>query len=176
MSASTATIEDKNKLFKSDSIEEAVDPDNVEVEELETTKDTPYKRPNYKVKTANIDLRDIKSDTGQTAYDYMLEAKSNVTFSYKGKKLKLKQYVEALIMDKNSSLYRRPSLGYTIEDEQQAYILDLVNKAERKAWRETRRKFPIIDETAKASKLFDALGRKRYREERLLDNLLDYQS
>ncbi len=40
--------EDKNKLFKSDSIEEAVDPDNVAVEELETTKDTPYKRPNYK--------------------------------------------------------------------------------------------------------------------------------
>lgn len=136
-------------------------------------RDFDYKRPNYKVPSANIDLRDLKSDTGQTAYDYMLEAKSNVTFSYKGKKLKLKQYVEALIMDKNSSLYKRPSLGYTIEDEQQAYILDLVNKAERKAWRETRKKFPIIDETVKASKLFDALGRKRYREERLLDNLLD---
>jgi hypothetical protein len=40
--------EDKNKLFKSNSIEEAVDPDNVEVEELESKKDTPYKRPDYK--------------------------------------------------------------------------------------------------------------------------------
>ena len=40
--------EDKNKLFKSNSIEEAVDPDNVDVENLETKKDTPYKRPNYK--------------------------------------------------------------------------------------------------------------------------------
>ena len=40
--------EDKNKLFKSNSIDEAVDPDNVEVEELETKKDTPYKKPDYK--------------------------------------------------------------------------------------------------------------------------------
>ena len=40
--------EDKNKLFKSNSIEEAVNPDNVEVEELDTDKDKPYKRPNYK--------------------------------------------------------------------------------------------------------------------------------
>ena len=40
--------EDKNKLFKSNDINEAVNPDNVDVEELETTKDVPYKRPNYK--------------------------------------------------------------------------------------------------------------------------------
>ena len=40
--------EDKNKLFKSDSIEEAVNPDNVDVNGLESKKDTPYKRPNYK--------------------------------------------------------------------------------------------------------------------------------
>ena len=40
--------EDKNKLFKSNDINEAVDPDNVDVENLETKKDTPYKRPNYK--------------------------------------------------------------------------------------------------------------------------------
>lgn len=40
--------EEKNKLFKSNSIEEAVDPDNVEVEKLETKKDTPYKKPDYK--------------------------------------------------------------------------------------------------------------------------------
>ena len=40
--------EDKNKLFKSNNIEEAVEPNNVDVEELETKKDTPYKRPNYK--------------------------------------------------------------------------------------------------------------------------------
>ena len=40
--------EDKNKLFKSNDINEAVAPDNVEVEELESKKDIPYKRPNYK--------------------------------------------------------------------------------------------------------------------------------
>ena len=40
--------EDKNKLFKSNDIENAVNPDNVNVDNLETQKDTPYKRPNYK--------------------------------------------------------------------------------------------------------------------------------
>ena len=40
--------EDKNKLFKSDNIEEATDPDNVDVEELKTVKETPYKKPDYK--------------------------------------------------------------------------------------------------------------------------------
>ena len=40
--------EEKNKLFKSNSIEDAVNPDNVNVENLETQKETPYKRPNYK--------------------------------------------------------------------------------------------------------------------------------
>ena len=40
--------EDKNKLFKSNDINEAVAPENVEMEELESKKDTPYKRPDYK--------------------------------------------------------------------------------------------------------------------------------
>jgi len=40
--------EDKNKLFKSNSIEEAVEPSNVDVEGLETKKDVPYKKPDYK--------------------------------------------------------------------------------------------------------------------------------
>ena len=40
--------EDKNKLFKSNDINEAVNPENVETEELESKKDTPYKKPDYK--------------------------------------------------------------------------------------------------------------------------------
>ena len=40
--------EDKNKLFKSNDINEAVDPDNVDVEGLESKKDVPYKKPDYK--------------------------------------------------------------------------------------------------------------------------------
>jgi len=40
--------EDKNKLFKSNDINEAVAPENVETEELESKKDTPYKKPDYK--------------------------------------------------------------------------------------------------------------------------------
>ena len=40
--------EDKNKLFKSNDINEAVDPNNVDVEGLESKKDVPYKKPDYK--------------------------------------------------------------------------------------------------------------------------------
>ena len=39
---------EKNKLFKSNDVNEAEQPDNVEVENLETVKDTPYKKPDYK--------------------------------------------------------------------------------------------------------------------------------
>ena len=39
---------EKNKLFKSDDVNEAEQADNVEVENLETVKDTPYKKPDYK--------------------------------------------------------------------------------------------------------------------------------
>jgi hypothetical protein len=40
--------EEKNKLFKSNDINEAVKVDNVEVEELEVKKDKPYNKPDYK--------------------------------------------------------------------------------------------------------------------------------
>jgi hypothetical protein len=39
---------EKNKLFKSDDITEVEAEGSVNTEELETTKDTPYKRPDYK--------------------------------------------------------------------------------------------------------------------------------
>ena len=39
---------EKNKLFKTDDITEVEAEGSVNTEELETTKDTPYKRPNYK--------------------------------------------------------------------------------------------------------------------------------
>ena len=39
---------EKNKLFDSDDITEVKSTDNVNTEELETSKDTPYKKPDYK--------------------------------------------------------------------------------------------------------------------------------
>ena len=39
---------EKNKLFKSNDVNEAEQAGNVEVENLETTKDEPYKKPDYK--------------------------------------------------------------------------------------------------------------------------------
>jgi hypothetical protein len=39
---------EKNKLFKSNDVNEAMEEGNVEVENLETKKDTPYKKPDYK--------------------------------------------------------------------------------------------------------------------------------
>tara|TARA_A100001015_G_scaffold16448_1_gene19219 strand:+ start:16 stop:261 length:246 start_codon:yes stop_codon:yes gene_type:complete len=39
---------EKNKLFKSSDVNEAEQEDNVQVENLEAVKDTPYKKPDYK--------------------------------------------------------------------------------------------------------------------------------
>ena len=39
---------EKNKLFKSSDVNEAEQENNVQVENLETVKDTPYKKPDYK--------------------------------------------------------------------------------------------------------------------------------
>ena len=40
--------EPQNKLFNSDDVMEVGEEGSVNTEELESTKDTPYKRPNYK--------------------------------------------------------------------------------------------------------------------------------
>ena len=79
--------EDKNKLFKSDSIEEAVNPDNVDVDGLESKKDTPYKRPNYKKRYDDLKKHyDYKLNEFKTREQELLEEATKNRTEYKAPK------------------------------------------------------------------------------------------
>ena len=108
-----------------------------------------------------VDLRSIKKDNGQTAYDRWLEIKTELTINYNGKDLKLKEYIEALIEDKTSPMWKRPTgkkeTGYKYfttqkgYDFQQSYILTEIRKFERNAFWKMVKEFPLIEATAKSN-------------------------
>lgn len=137
-----------------------------------------YTRPPTKVPLTQLDLRDLKNKNGQSAYDYMMEQVGETRWRYKKKKnLTLRQYIEELIMDKNSYIYSLPSPEYTLlKDYQQREILKIIDSAEKQAWAKTRRAFPEIDETVLRGKMFDAEGFVKYKadREKVLQNILDY--
>ena len=79
--------EDKNKLFKSNDINEAVDPDNVDVDGLESKKDTPYKRPNYKKRYDDLKKHyDYKLNEFKTREQELLEEATKNRTEYKAPK------------------------------------------------------------------------------------------
>ena len=55
---------EKNKLFKSNDITEVKAEGSVNVEELETTKDTPYKKPDYKKRYDDLKQNNYKLKIG----------------------------------------------------------------------------------------------------------------
>jgi hypothetical protein len=105
-----------------------------------------------------IDLRMIRRADGQTAYDRWLDLKQDVTFNYKGKDYKLKTFIEKMISDKTSPLYKHPSGGKATKglfftsqkgyDFQQNQILSWIHKAERIAYFKMIKEFPQIKSTA----------------------------
>ena len=107
-----------------------------------------------------------------------MEQVGETRWRYKNKKdLTLRQYIEELIMDKNSYIYSLPSPEYTLlKDYQQREILKIIDSAEKQAWSKTRQAFPEIDETVLRGKLFDAEGFVKYKadREKVLQNILDY--
>ena len=105
----------------------------------------------------------VKDDKGQTAYDYMLERKQHQTFTHRGKTYKLQQYIEALIADKNSELYRMPDGVVAGKDYQQSFILRIIHAAEKGAYADMWNKYPILAETLEErgvfiQEKFDAVG------------------
>ena len=116
-----------------------------------------------------VDLRSIKNANHQTAYDRWLEIKSELKINYNGKELKLKEYLEALIEDKTSPLWKRPTgkkeTGYMFfttqkgKDFQQAYILTEIRKFERAAFWKMVKEFPQIEKMAKSheAQLYEGL-------------------
>jgi len=125
----------------------------------ETTKFFQDRELNYKApqKTdgyTGIDLRTLKNDNGQTAYDRMLELKSEIDIPYKGKNYKLKDLIETIVKDKRSALYRLPEGIVAGDDYQQKYLLDIVHKVEREAFKRMWKEFPVLQETLDKRNLF----------------------
>jgi len=112
-----------------------------------------YKAPPAKDRNTGIDLKELKHPvTGQTAYDMWREKVGQVKLNYKGKDVVLKEYIENLISDKTSDLYRVSSQLYidlngSVEDVRQQVILNIVHAAESAAYAEMFKQFPIIQKT-----------------------------
>ena len=78
---------EKNKLFKSNDITEVKAEGSVNTEELETTKDTPYKRPNYKKRYDDLKKHyDSKLNEFKSREQELIEEASKNRTDYKAPK------------------------------------------------------------------------------------------
>ena len=78
---------EKNKLFDSDDITEVKSTDNVNTEELETSRDTPYKKPDYKKRYDDLKRHyDSKLNEFKSREQELLEEAANSRPTYKAPK------------------------------------------------------------------------------------------
>ena len=108
-----------------------------------------YRAPQKTDRYTKTDLRTIKNSSGQTAYDRMLEIKTEITMPYQGTNYNLKDLIEKIVGDKSSSLYKLPDGVVAGDDYRQKYILDIVHKFERLAFKRMWREFPELNESLK---------------------------
>ena len=114
-----------------------------------------YLPPAKKDPYTKIDLRTIRNDKYQTAYDRWLELKQDIRFNergviiknpskYTGKKYSLKQYLEKIIADKTSDLYKMPDGMIKGKNAQTDYVMGLVRGVERAAYWKMFEEFPEL--------------------------------
>ena len=114
-----------------------------------------YLPPAKKDPYTKIDLRTIRNDKYQTAYDRWLELKQDIRFNergviiknpskYTGKKYSLKQYLEKIIADKTSDLYKMPDGLIKGKNAQTEYVMSLVRGVERAAYWKMFEEFPEL--------------------------------
>ena len=78
---------EKNKLFDSNDITEVTSTDNVNTEELETSRDTPYKKPDYKKRYDDLKRHyDSKLNEFKSREQELLEEAANSRPTYKAPK------------------------------------------------------------------------------------------
>ena len=144
--------EDKNKLFKSNDINEAVAPDNVEVEELESKKDVPYKRPNYKKR-----YDDLKKH-----YDNKL-----AEFKYREQEL----LEEAT---KNRTEYKAPKTEEELEKFKNDYP-DVYEVVETVAHMQSESKAKVLEERLSKLQQREQELMRKDAEKRLMDRHPDFE-
>ena len=105
-----------------------------------------YRAPAPVDRKSKIDLRTIRDEsTGQTAYDRWRELIGQVKISYNDKDYNLKKVMELLIMDKNSAIYSVPDGMVSGKDWRQAILLKYVHAAEKIAYAEMLKEYPILE-------------------------------
>lgn len=127
---------------------------NTETSKFFQDRELNYKSPAKVDKHTSIDLRTIRNSKNQTAYDRMLELKTQVKIPYKGKEYQLKDLLETIVADKGSNLYRLPKGIVAGDDYRQKYILSIVQQVEREAYKRMWKEFPILEKTLKTKGIF----------------------
>jgi hypothetical protein len=135
--------------------------DNPAIQKFYENRDFKYVPPAKIDRKSGVDLRTIKNDKEQTAYDRWRELTGQVTISYQGKRLTLKKLIEKVIQDPKSRLYKLPDGTIAGVDERQKFILEFVHKAEAKAKKQLLREFPNIKDMRKNRKVIKRNAKKR---------------
>ena len=132
----------------------------------------------------DVDLKSLRSDSGQTAYDRWLEIKTEIKLNSLGQVVlkssknysnatSVKEFIENQIKDKNSRLNLEPSGITNGKDYQQAYILRIIHIVENVAYNEMVKEFPQLLELEKAemSILQEAYKQQKNKQKSVIDIL-----
>ena len=142
---------EKNKLFKSGDVNEAEQAGNVEVENLETTKDEPYKKPDYKKR-----YDDLKRH-----YDSKLNE-----FKFREQEL----LEEAA---KNRTEYQAPKTEEELEEFKTKYP-DVFEVVETVAHMQSESKAKVLEERLSQLQEREAQMLRQSAEERLMEKHPDF--
>ena len=147
-------------------------------------RDFKYNHPEISIKVkgdnTSINLKDLRNEKNQTAYDRMLEIKNETSVdangviivnkaSFKGKQYTLAEYVEKMILDPQSSIYRHPSGTINGKDLQAQVIIDFVHKIDRHSKEQMMKEFPEFSDRKKA--LFENKAKKYNEHYKTLETL-----
>ena len=150
---------------------------------LDTVKKWNYAPPSKIDRATGINLRNIRNNDNQTAYDRWLEIKTEVKFNSKGgivknpktftgKTYDLQQTVERLIANKRSQFYSLPTGTVNAVDYKAQMITKIVREVEKVAYWKMVDEFPDIKTRIE---LQDKYSKERFREAKTsyLENLLN---
>jgi hypothetical protein len=118
---------------------------NTEVAKFFEDREITYTKPSKIDPDTGINLRMIRNKKNQTAFDRMLELKSEITINYLGKQRGLKEIVEMMVLNKKSPLYKLPEGEVEGEDFRQDALIGLVRQFELTAYEKMREEFPEIE-------------------------------
>ena len=142
---------EKNKLFKSDDVNEAEQTGNVEVENLETTKDVPYKKPDYKKRYDDLKRHyDSKLNEFKSREQELLEEATN-----------------------NRTEYQAPKTEEELEEFKQQYP-DVYEVVETVAHLQSESKAKVLEERLSKLQEREAEISQREAEKRLMERHPDF--